>query len=117
LAIACTAIGAFTVFGTHLLDFWWLTIGVILLTLPFNVRLPAILGRFLILVSQGTFAIFLLHRFFYEVYEHLALPQQDDAIWVTGLLGSLFAWLCGSAAVRAFRTMQRRGMTVAATSG
>jgi hypothetical protein len=111
LAVAGAALGGIVGFGMGYLDFWWLCVGVLLLVLPLDVRLPAIPGRLVLLISQATFAIFLLHRFVYEVYEHLPIPQQNDAMWIIGLAGSLGLWMGGSALIRAYRTLRQREIT------
>jgi hypothetical protein len=107
LAIGCSVLGAF-VWGVHNLDFYWLTVGVALLVLPLDVRMPSPLGQFFQLVSQATLAIFLLHRFVYEVYEHMPIPHNEDAMWIIGLFGSLLTWMVATASARAFRALWRQ---------
>jgi hypothetical protein len=114
--VACAALGAWVHWGYDKLDFYWLVLGTALLVLPLDVRMPARLGQCFQLVSQATLAIFLLHRFFYEVYEHLPVPQNQDVMWVLGFSASLFTWMLWTAAVRAFRRL-RRSSSVPATAG
>jgi hypothetical protein len=107
-AIACACIGAWAGWGYDRLDFWWLSIGVVLLVLPLKLRLWTPLARFIFIVSQATFGIFLLHRFVYEVYEHAPLPPNDNAEWLVGLFGSIALWMAGAVPLRAFRALRQQ---------
>lgn len=113
LACICGFAGAAASVSIEMLEFWCLSIGVILLVLPLRVRLWTPLARFVFIVSQATFAIFLLHRFLYEVYEHMPIPQDQDAMWVVGLFGSIALWIAGVVPVRAYRALRRRAKTPA----
>jgi len=106
--VVCAALGATVHWGYDRLTFYWLTVGTALLVIPLDLRMPSKLGQFFHLVSQATLAIFLLHRFFYEVYEHMPIPQDQDVMWLMGLFGSLATWILWTAAVRAFRYIRRQ---------
>jgi len=101
-------LGASFGWGIHALDFWWLTIGVTLLVLPLNLRLYTPVARFFFIVSQATFAIFLLHRFVYEIYEHVPVPQNQNAEWLVGFFGSIGLWMAAVIPLRAYRAIVRR---------
>jgi hypothetical protein len=108
LAVAAAVLGASFGWGIHALDFWWLTIGVTLLVLPLNLRLYTPVARFFFIVSQATFAIFLLHRFVYEIYEHVPVPQDQNAEWLVGYFGSIGLWMAAVIPLRAYRAIARR---------
>ncbi len=108
LSVCCAIVGAAVGWGYHALDFWWLSVGVTLLVLPLNLRMWAPVARVVFMVSQATFAIFLVHRFVYKVYEDMPLPRNQDLEWIVGLAGSLVLWIAGSIPWRAYKAISRR---------
>ncbi|MET0658538.1 MAG: acyltransferase family protein [Steroidobacteraceae bacterium] len=116
LACASGIAGATAIMSAEMLAFWCLSVGVVLLVLPLRIRLWTPVARFVFIVSQATFAIFLLHRFVYEVYEHMPVPQNDDVEWIVGFFGSIALWIAGVVPVRAYRALRRRFQTPASSA-
>lgn len=114
VAVTGAVVGAEVGWGIHALDFWWLSIGVTLLVLPLRLMLWTPVARFVFIVSQATFAIFLLHRFVYKVCEHMPIPQNQDVEWIIGLLGSIGLWMFGVIPLRAYRSLARRSSALSA---
>lgn len=108
VACACGLIGAAVGFAMDTLAFWCLSVGVVLLVLPLRLDLWTPLARFVFVAGQATFAIFLLHRFVFEVYEHMPVPQNDDVEWLIGLFGSIALWMAGIVPLRAYRALRRK---------
>jgi hypothetical protein len=108
LAIACAIIGATASYHWGRLDFWCLLVGVTLLVLPLTVQLWKPIARSIFIISEATFAIFLLHRFVYEVYERMPVPQNEDMKWLAGVVFSVVMWMAGVVPLRAYRALQQR---------
>ncbi|WP_099864149.1 acyltransferase family protein [Pararhizobium haloflavum] len=102
LTIACAALA----FGLRSLEFWTLSMSVVLLSYWPRLRLPESLARLFQIVGQASFTIFLLHVIFLRIYTlGLGLENQSGA-WLFAMCGSLLAWLMATATLRVWRRLK-----------
>lgn len=106
VTFVCAVVGAYVGWGIHALDFWCLTLGVLLLTLDVRITLWTPLARIVFVISQATFGIFLVHRMIYKNYEHFHFPANQDLEWIVGLGGSILLWVAAVIPVRAYRSLR-----------
>jgi len=105
VAISCAILGGFVGYGLTRTDFWWLTAGTAILVLVPRIPLPLAAARVTNILSQATFAIFLLHQFFLETHHQLGLPRHPYLKCFLALAASAGAWLAWTSSVRAYRSL------------
>jgi hypothetical protein len=114
LAWACIVLGGLVGWGAATNDFLWLvTAGALFLMIP-RLTLPRIVAIPVGIVSQATFAIFLLHRGVYVVMEHFC-PGTDYvplARWSAAMLFCLSTWIGYTAVTRAWRVLHQQNRPV-----
>ncbi|WP_076072112.1 acyltransferase family protein [Sphingomonas montana] len=113
-SLAILASGAM-VWGPLSYQFLALVVGGLLLVWKTRMKLPMIVARVVGLVSQATFTIFLLHRFFFVVYTGTVgriLPA-GLLMWALGLAACTLAWVVGAATLRAYHKLAAAGMAAA----
>lgn len=115
-ATACVVVSAYLCLDPVALPFWWLSIASEIMIWTPTVRLPEILGRPPSIVSQATFAVFLLHVTMFKVFTRLA-PEAPWIKAVFAIAASVAVWIVIVAAIRAYRCVaatRSKGLAVAA---
>jgi peptidoglycan/LPS O-acetylase OafA/YrhL len=110
LGLACVLLGAYVAWDPRTSDFWALSLAGAMVILVPHVPLPVVLHRALLLISQATFVIFLVHR---EVLAVLIATFEGSQfrplfLFVGAMAGSFLAWMALESAVRAYRSRSAR---------
>jgi hypothetical protein len=106
LALACLIAGMFAGWPPYRSDFWVLLAGGAFLIFVRRVVLPGAVRQGAILLSEATFAIFLIHKIWISVAKAVHAPASAEWPWVVfvfALGGSLACWFAMTALYRAFR--------------
>ena len=86
---------------------WWLAVAVgLLLFLP-NVRLPSPLVQPVTIVSQASFAIFLLHTIALGAYRAIFPWESPEIAFVFAMLGCVVFWIVLTSFLRAWRETRK----------
>jgi hypothetical protein len=101
--LAALAAGFIAFDGAASAQFW--TIGIASASVLWieRVRLPVVAARAVTLVSQATFAVFLLHREFIYLYPRLPWRPWHGGVarWLVAMVGSVAVWVALTATWRA----------------
>lgn len=116
-AVVAVLVSAYLVWTPGRLQFWALAVAGLALIWSLRVRLPGALTHVFGLISQATFAIFLLHRFVYALYGKLLTPLPKGVLmWLLGLALCLGAWVVAAALSRAYHKLSRQQPAAGATA-